>query len=69
MLAISMCEKRGCKNLRGFIQPDGTEATEQNVCLAFPKGIPAEIAYGDSQHTTPLPSQDNDIVFERVANA
>jgi len=34
------------------------------TCLAFPEGIPEEILTGESDHTEPLPEQDNDIVFE-----
>jgi len=35
-------------------------------CNAFPKGIPDEILFGENDHTTPLPDQGNDIVFEPI---
>jgi len=37
-----------------------------NVCVAFPDGIPDEIAYGDNPHSEPLPGQGNEIVYERL---
>ncbi len=37
-------------------------------CQAFPKGIPDEILQGENDHTTPLPDQGNDIVFEPIEN-
>jgi hypothetical protein len=37
------------------------------ACQAFPKGIPDEIMQGENDHTTPLPDQGNDIVFEPIA--
>jgi len=33
-------------------------------CKAFQNGIPDEIIMNESDHTEPLPEQDNDIVFE-----
>ena len=38
-------------------------ANASDNCVAFPKGIPIEILRGDNQHETPLPEQDNEIVF------
>ena len=35
-------------------------------CEAFPKGIPDEIADGKTLHNKPLPSQNNDIIFEKT---
>lgn len=66
MLAEPTCWTRKCKHYIGIIQPDGTELTETNSCKAFPKGIPAEIAYGNNRHRKPLPDQDNNIVFEKI---
>ena len=37
-------------------------------CTAFPEGIPNEITSGENDHSTPLPDQGNDIVFEAVEN-
>lgn len=65
MLAEPNCWKRKCKHYLGVIQPDGTELTETNYCDAFPKGITIEIAYGKNRHLSPLPDQENDIVFEK----
>lgn len=33
-------------------------------CAAFPDGIPSEITPGENEHTTPLPGQENNLVFE-----
>lgn len=64
MIIEPKCRKRGCVYYGGIEQPDGTELSEQPVCLAFPKGIPEEIAFGDNKHSEPLPNQGNDIVFQ-----
>jgi hypothetical protein len=58
------CYTRGCKHFLGVSQSDGTEATEYVYCLAYPKGIPNDIAYGDAQHLKVREDQNNDIVFE-----
>jgi len=34
------------------------------TCKAFPKGIPKKILDGKIDHSTPIPDQDNDIIFE-----
>jgi hypothetical protein len=57
------CSKKGCKHYRGVAQPDGTEATEADVCAAFPDGIPAEIALGLNMHTAPFPG-DHGVRYE-----
>lgn len=44
-----------CKNYKW----DGT-------CNAFLKKIPLEISNGFSDHSKPLPEQENDIVFEPI---
>ena len=64
MLAEPKCYTRNCRHFTGVIQPDDTEMTETNACDAFPDGIPDEIAYGDNDHSEPLPGQGHDIVFE-----
>jgi len=43
-----------CKHFRRF----------EGGCDAFPDGIPKEITIGNNDHSTPLPNQDNKIVFE-----
>jgi hypothetical protein len=37
-----------------------------NLCDAFPKGIPFTISYGENEHSKPLSFQKNDIVFEPI---
>lgn len=37
-------------------------------CLAFIDGIPEKILIGDDDHSKPLPTQDNDIVFEPITD-
>jgi hypothetical protein len=37
---------------------------ENYKCPAFRNGIPDEIILGENDHSTPLPNQGNDIVFE-----
>jgi hypothetical protein len=64
MISEPECYRRHCKFYIGISQPDGTELSEDNVCLAFPDGIPNEIAYGNNPHSTPLPNQGNNIIFE-----
>jgi hypothetical protein len=65
MIIIPNCWKRKCKHYQGVKYFGSEETTEDNFCLAFPKGIPTSIAYGKNKHTKPLPDQDNDIVFEK----
>jgi hypothetical protein len=35
-------------------------------CDAFPDGIPSEITSGENEHKTPLPDQENEIVFQQI---
>jgi len=65
MISEPNCHKRNCKYFLGVRQPNGTEETEFVYCLAFPEGIPEEIAYGDDKHLEPLSDQGNTIVFEK----
>lgn len=65
MLAPSRCERRNCKHLRGWKQPDGTEESEVVVCAAYPNGIPPEIAYGEDLHLKVREDQDNELVYEK----
>lgn len=39
-----------------------------STCKAFPSQIPIEILNGDNDHTEPLPTQGNNIVFEPKKN-
>jgi hypothetical protein len=63
MLIEPNCSIRECKHYTGIAKIDGTGLTEVNICVAFPKGIPFEIAYGEHDHTTPYKG-DNGIRFE-----
>ena len=65
MLREPRCSIRRCKHYTGTMSLDGTEATERQVCKAFPKGIPPEIAYGENDHLKPLKGQQNDLVYEQ----
>ena len=65
MLATPNCFKRRCRHYLGVKQPDGTELTEVNYCLAFPDGMPSEIAYGTDKHTEPWPDQGNSYVYTK----
>lgn len=65
MLMEPKCYERACVHFLGALQPDNSEMTEVWNCKAFPKGIPAEIAYGNNQHIKPLPDQKNDIIYEK----
>jgi hypothetical protein len=56
-ILIPICYK--CKNRENLV-------SDPPVCKAFPKGIPDKIIFNGEQHNTPLPTQDNDIVFEPV---
>ena len=64
MIEEPKCRKRNCKHFLGVLQPDGTEETETVYCLAYPNGIPGDIAYGDDPHLEVRNDQNNDIIFE-----
>lgn len=63
MIFPPSCYYRKCIHFLGIYQKDGTEMSEVPSCLAFPKGIPKEIAYGGNKHIEPYPG-DNGIQFE-----
>ena len=65
MIEEPQCFKRDCKHYFGIIQSDGTELTEKPGCLAFPEGIPNDIAYGKELHKSVRNDQNNNIIFER----
>lgn len=52
-MEITLCNI--CKNYLGDL-----------TCQAFPNGIPNEILQGENNHSSPLPNQNNDIVFEPI---
>lgn len=66
MLKEPKCYERKCKHFEGITQPDGTELTEVNYCLAFPNGIPDKIAYGDNKHQVVVEGQTGTFVFEKM---
>jgi hypothetical protein len=66
MLAPPNCYKRKCVHLLGVYQPTpGDESTEVPHCLAFPEGIPQEIAYGDNKHLKKVDGQTGKFVYEK----
>lgn len=65
MLKEPSCNKRKCKWFLGVQQPDGTEENEHVFCVAYPEGIPDDIAYGDDLHMEVREDQSNTIVFEK----
>ena len=65
MLAEPECYIRECKHFQGVKQPYKKEENEFVFCMAFPKGIPEEIAYGHNLHKQPILEQGNDIVYEQ----
>jgi len=64
MIIEPRCSERKCAHYVGIDQNDGTELSEKPVCIAFPEGIPREIAYGDNPHAAPVDGQGNNIVYE-----
>lgn len=63
MLLEPDCSKRKCRHFEGVRWMGDEESTERNVCKAFPKGIPAAIAYDGNPHTEPYPG-DHGVQFE-----
>lgn len=64
MIEEPKCSKRNCKHFQGVKWLGKDESTEVPVCAAFPRGIPAVIAYGDNPHTAPYKG-DGGIQYEK----
>lgn len=58
--AEANCQYRGCRHYKGI---ENIRGEMKNVCVAFPFGIPDEIAHGTELHLQPYPG-DNGIQFE-----
>ena len=65
MRAIPKCYLRKCVHLIGMLQTDEEEATEVPNCLAFPNGIPDEIAYGNNLHKRRVKGQAGNFVYQK----
>jgi len=67
MLLTPKCFERKCIHFLGAKSLDllDTERDEFVYCLAFPDGIPEDIAYGNNKHLVPIKNQSNTIVFEK----
>jgi hypothetical protein len=63
MIDTPRCYERHCIHFRGV--SDSPEVDQVPICVAFPKGIPAEIAYGDNPHEEPFEG-DGGIRFEML---
>lgn len=61
------CYIRGCRWLLGVIilDPDVEESNLIDFCLAFPEGIPDDIAYGDDKHESVRKGQVGQFVYEK----
>lgn len=65
MRSVPKCYTRKCIHLIGMLQTDEEESTEVPNCLAFPNGIPDEIAYGDNLHIHKFKGQAGKFVYEK----
>ena len=65
MIETPNCWTRECKHYLGVRQPDNTEMSEMVYCLAYPEGIPDDIAYGSDKHLEVRTDQHNNIVYEK----
>jgi len=63
MIQEPNCYKRKCKHFLG-VKSDGLEKNERVYCVAFPDGIPDEIAYGDNKHLKPYKG-DHGIIYKK----
>lgn len=64
MILIPKCFERKCKWFFGVTQPDNTELSEVVTCLAFPEGIPEDIAFGDNKHEKVQEGQVGSFIYE-----
>ena len=66
MIDQPQCHMRKCTHFLGVkSDPPGPETNERPYCLAFPDGIPTDIAYGDDLHLKPKKDQGNTIAFKK----
>lgn len=65
MMTQPRCSVRQCIFFEGIAEmAPGDETSQVPVCAAFPKGIPADISYGENKHLTVQPGQDAKITYE-----
>ena len=64
MVRPPACYERDCRHLIGVRWVGRTEATERNVCVAFPDGIPTEIQRGEDLHLKPRAGQAVMVAYE-----
>jgi len=65
MIQEPKCFTRKCVHFLGVKRQDPEEeSTEFVYCKAFPDGIPADIAYGENDHTSPVKG-DHRIRYEK----
>ena len=50
-----------CNNCKNYLG--------ENICSAFPDGIPFKFLSGEESHDKPLYEQENDIMFEEIENS
>ena len=65
MIRESNCQARGCKWYLGVYQPNDTEVGEVHHCLAFPEGIPFDIAFGSNKHLQLIKGQAGSFTYEK----
>ena len=66
MRAEPRCSIRHCTHLLGILQDDMEERGERPYCVAFPTGIPDEIAYGSELHLTKFTGQVGNFVYTKI---
>lgn len=65
MIVEPNCFKRGCVYFQGVKWLGKEENTEVCFCLAFPQGIPQEIAHGKDLHLTVRGDEEIPISFKK----